>query len=361
MSDKERIQAEQRCLNLHRDYSSVIELINDRELAFLPGTTGFASSETELVVLAEILCRITGLSLFDTMKRYVFDPFGMSHVKEGQEADTVSYKTNGGKELVRTPLDYVVKHVFTMDAEDAAALAKCISMGAGLKPKTWRMATKCDEDNLGLLFENINGFYFSDIHLLGTLLCFYCNFDTQLAYVVLGNEDQIFENIQGEWQYFRKGLRKAIDSIFTYPVKPKMVKINKDNLWDALGITVSAEQLDFVLEAKSSIAMGLLYKTKRVFVQMEGTKTIGLLVMDVDHKKKFYNIDIIQIDQRFQGRGYGKLMLAYAIDYLKKAGAKELEIGVNRKNKAAQKIYTDAGFTPKSIFEGGMHLHMTLE
>jgi RimJ/RimL family protein N-acetyltransferase len=53
-------------------------------------------------------------------------------------------------------------------------------------------------------------------------------------------------------------------------------------------------------------------------------------------------------------------MLKWAVDYLKNEGAKELEIGVNRFNIAAQKLYLSVGFSVKAVYEEGMTLHMEL-
>lgn len=53
-------------------------------------------------------------------------------------------------------------------------------------------------------------------------------------------------------------------------------------------------------------------------------------------------------------------MLQWTVDKLTQEGAKELEIGVNRFNHAAKKIYLDIGFQPKAVYDGGMTLHMKL-
>lgn len=360
LSNEDKLRAEQKCLNINRQFDKVLALINDRPLDFVPGTSGFQPSETELVILMTIVCRVMSLSPFEAMQELVFEPYQMTGVKAGANSNIASYKVFGESTLVRIPLDYEVEDVFTMEVSDAAQMVKGISLEYGLKKKTWKLATQFDEENLGLMFEGANGFACSRIEFLGNGLHLYFSFDLKLAFAALVNEEQLFEHVEGQWHFFRKSLRQAVDSLYTFPVNTKMVKINKENLWDALNITVDKSQLEFVLDAKSSIAMGLLYKTKKVFVQMEGTKAVGLLVLEIDHKRSFYDIDIIQIDKRFQGRGYGKLMLAFAVDYLKKAGAKELLIGVNRQNLAAQKIYMDAGFTPKKVSEGGMQLQMII-
>jgi RimJ/RimL family protein N-acetyltransferase len=160
----------------------------------------------------------------------------------------------------------------------------------------------------------------------------------------------------GGWQFFRKDLRDKVSQLMTYPKDTKMIPLKKDNFWDSLALKISKAQYQFVLDVKSSVAMALMYKTKKAFVQMEDKVIVGLLVLDIDPKKNVYNIDIIIIDEKYQNRGYGKLMVQWAVEYLKDKGAKKLTIGVSRANPSAIKVYKNAGFKPKSISEGGMDL-----
>ncbi|MCP4356357.1 MAG: GNAT family N-acetyltransferase, partial [Proteobacteria bacterium] len=126
--------------------------------------------------------------------------------------------------------------------------------------------------------------------------------------MTLANEEQraVFEN--NSWKHFRKDLREMVCVLTTYPVKTKMTALSKKNFWSASNLSVTDEQMEFVLDAKTSIGMALLYKTKKAYVQMEGDTTVGLLVLDVDFKKDKYIIDIVLVDTKFQGRGYGKKM-----------------------------------------------------
>ena len=71
-------------------------------------------------------------------------------------------------------------------------------------------------------------------------------------------------------------------------------------------------------------------------------------------------MDFLQVDHRLQGRGYGRILLNHGIDILKNAGAKKLEIGVNRFNIPAQRLYLNAGFKLERIYEDFMELKMEL-
>jgi ribosomal protein S18 acetylase RimI-like enzyme len=48
----------------------------------------------------------------------------------------------------------------------------------------------------------------------------------------------------------------------------------------------------------------------------------------------------VLVDRRYQNRGFGRIMLSRGLEILKQNGAKRIEIGVNRYNFAAQKLYS---------------------
>lgn len=360
LSDHDKMKTENKILNQNKNYKAVLSLIGDQPLEYEPGTIGRGGSESNWTFLAEIIRRVTQMSVFDFLSKYVFVPLNMMGVKKGQITNTTSYVIFRMTNLVQVPLDYEVEGLFTLTLDDVSKLLLAISQSKLISKKMWKEALKLDSEGNGLIFENANGFDCANMMFDGYGCFLYFSHKTGIAFASLVSEEQKFKNIEGVWYYYRRCLREAIEAAFTYPKNTRMVKLSTENLWDALNIKVNNDQLDFVLEAKSSIAMALLYKTKKAFVQMEGNRVVGLLVLDINKKNTHYNIDIIQIDRRFQGRGYGKTMLKWAIDYLAKEGAKELEIGVSRFNHAAQKIYMDAGFSAKSIYEGSMTLHMYL-
>ncbi len=60
--------------------------------------------------------------------------------------------------------------------------------------------------------------------------------------------------------------------------------------------------------------------------------------------KRIY-ISRIIVKKDFRGKGYGKKLMDYAIDYAKNNGYKEISLGVNLDNYIAFKLYVDLGFT----------------
>lgn len=60
--------------------------------------------------------------------------------------------------------------------------------------------------------------------------------------------------------------------------------------------------------------------------------------------KRIY-ISRIIVKKELRGKGYGKKLMNYAIEYAKSKGYKEMSLGVNLDNYIAFKLYVDLGFT----------------
>ncbi len=60
--------------------------------------------------------------------------------------------------------------------------------------------------------------------------------------------------------------------------------------------------------------------------------------------KRIY-ISRIIVKKELRGKGYGKKLMNYAIEYAKNNGYKEISLGVNIDNYIAFKLYVDLGFT----------------
>jgi len=359
LPEEDRVRKEHAIRYKNRDFDTVLGIINDKELEFEPGKNDEHSS-TESVILDELLKRLTGLSPFEYLKKNFFDILGMGSVKYGTATESLSYVEHNTTEHVSIPVEFNVDGVFSVGNEDNEKLMTALLDKQFLSEAVWKTALKRNRDGNCILFGNAGGYDNVSIEFLGYVVTYYFDFNKQVAYSCVSNEQQLFENVDNNWNYYRKDFRNVVTSILTYPENTKMVKLTKKNFWSTLDISVKPEQNKFVLNAKSSVAMGLFYKTQKIFVQMEGDIVVGLLVLDIDKKKGNYYIDIVIIDKKFQNKGYGKLMVKWAVEKLKEEGATALKIGVARENIAAKKVYMSASFKPKSVYEGGMELELKL-
>lgn len=359
LSEHDRVRREKHALYKNRDFATVLSLVEACDLEYEPGTQDHGSG-SNAIFLGEVIRRASGKSALENLQDKVFGPLQMTGVSLEPTKESLSYTVYKEVELVSLPYDYEIDGLFDVTAEDMEKLLLAMCEGKILSRRLWKKVLKFNADGEGILFSNANGFDCVDAECLGYGFYAYINQKTGVAFASLVNEQQTYKHVGDSWEYFRKDSREAVTSLVTYPEDTKMVKLSKSNFWDAMNLSIRDDQNSFVLDPKSSVGMGLVYGAKKVFVQMEGSVSVGLLVLNVDKKKKDYNIDIIIIDQKYQGRGYGKLMVKWAVDYLKKEGAKTLTIGVSRRNIGAKKIYMNAGFEPKAVYGGGMELVMEL-
>lgn len=358
LDDKEKMRLEGKIIYQNRNFSDMMTIIKDRPLAYEPGTPEKEDSESETVFISEIVKRITKDSLFNTLKKYIFDPLQMDGVSQDLKDAAISYKVYRDVEFVSCPLNFQLDETFTLKASDCIKLLKALLDKKLLSDKMWKKALKYNKEGRGMFFHNANGFDCGSFEFMANQFMFYFSQDKKIAFASLSNQDLLMKFLENSWHYYRRDAREVVEAMMTYPEQTKLVKLSKSNFWDAMNLSVAEEQQEFVLDAKASVAMALMYPTKRGFAQMEGNRVVGLLVVDVDHKNSYYNIDIIIIDKKYQGRGYGKHMLNWAVDYLKNEGAKTLKIGVSRYNHGAKKIYLSAGFVAKSVYDKGMTLQL---
>lgn len=60
-------------------------------------------------------------------------------------------------------------------------------------------------------------------------------------------------------------------------------------------------------------------------------------------------IDSMAVDEQYRGKGIGHTLFEFLKELKTQKGYDGIELQVNAQNKAAYKMYTDYGFTEKSI------------
>ena len=368
LEERERYVEEKRMYTKNYSFKEVLDLIGNEKLEFEPGEELANYSTTEIVFCQEIIERVSGMKLLDFEFKYIFNTLNMTQTKKGRAANTNTYCYFRDKEMLLVKIDESADNLFVTTATDIEKFMLAIYEGITLSSKkllsskSWKTATKFNEENLGIGISSVNGtICIDEFNLLGNEVSLYFNKEFELCYMQLNNVNQKIENIGGTWTYFRKDLRNEIDSFFTYPKNTRIIPYNKKNWYDVMNLEISKDQYEFVCDAKQSIAYAFAnLKECKLFAAMEGDKPVGLMVLKVNKKKNEYHFDILLVDKRYQAKGYGKIMIQYALEYFKQQGAKELTIGVNRFNISAQRLYKSVGFKEDLVYEEGMLLKMTL-
>ncbi|MCI8538348.1 MAG: GNAT family N-acetyltransferase [Oscillospiraceae bacterium] len=141
----------------------------------------------------------------------------------------------------------------------------------------------------------------------------------------------------------------------------RLEQVNGKNIWELVKLRVKEGQASFVatntesiLEAYVSITSG---GTALPFGIYDGDVPVGFLMIGYDTDRSWknpppiatgnYNLWRLMIDQRFQGRGYGRQAVKLALEYIRTfpCGAGALcWLSYEPENQAAKKLYESCGF-----------------
>ena len=103
--------------------------------------------------------------------------------------------------------------------------------------------------------------------------------------------------------------------------------------------TLSEQTLRAVLDDSAS----------RLYLLEEENRVVGMLTLGIYHSptgSKGWIEDVV-VDDACRGRGYGRMLVAHAIEEAKKAGVAQLMLTSNPLRVAANKLYQAMGFEKK--------------
>jgi len=362
LTDEDRFRSETYAYEAPITFEDVLAIIGDAPLEFEPGSRTNDWSASNVVFLQEIVERVSGMKLVDYQRKNIFEPLGMIETVPGSDADTVSYGCIKETVLVRLPVVEKIDSAIRTTVDDLVRLMRGMVDRRLLSRRAWRTALVYDIEGQAIVAENANGIACAEGGILGYEFNLYFDQEAGLGYIHMGNEIQTMRKTDGEWYWFRKDMRRAIEEETTYPRFTSLRVYSEQNYWDAMSLAVDESQQSFVLDAKTSLCYALAKRrVRRPYVLMEGKRAVGLLVLAIDKRKAYYNVDILLVDKKYQKRGFGKIMLGRGLEILKQNGARRIEIGVSRYNVAAQRLYFSMGFERAAVYEQGMALRIDLD
>lgn len=359
LSDEEKYRREFEVKIQDKPFGEILKALEGKELEHIPGQEDDGSA-TAIFFLAEIIRRIFGKNPREYLLEHFFAPLGMQDTRPGNDETVKHAGVMGDDQLVALP-GAGAAHCFTTTLSDMNKLARALAKKRIFSEKIWKSALKCKREYCGLGFCKQGELFFADEFpsLAGDYLRMYFQFEEGMSWVYLLGEEFISRHEKNEWRAFSGEVRSEWQYGRAYPKKPELKKVTGKNVWEAMEIQIKPEQLSFVPDAKSCIASSLAHR-QPVYVLMDHGLPMGIAALTIKPKQKEYHVSFLQVDYRLQGRGYGRILLTHAVRLLKEAGAKKLEIGVNRFNIPAQKLYMSVSFQLDTVYEGFMRLKMEL-
>lgn len=140
-----------------------------------------------------------------------------------------------------------------------------------------------------------------------------------------------------------------------------LVDITPDN-W-RLGLSVAESQKTYVAGSDAMLARAYAYRhqNSRAFVIYNDKTPVGMGLYYDCPELNCYDISQIFIDQRYQGRGFGKAAMELVLNDMKKEGKySKVVLCYIEGNAAARKLYEQFGFVETGREEDEIIMEMPL-
>jgi diamine N-acetyltransferase len=121
--------------------------------------------------------------------------------------------------------------------------------------------------------------------------------------------------------------------------------ITRDNWAECGGLRVHPEQEGFVASNLFSLAEVHFYPQLIPQAIYDGDQMVGFLLYGYDEKEDSYWVVRLMIDQKYQGKGYGRAAMQHLLALLRAIpGCKRIRISYEPHNAGARQLYLSLGF-----------------
>lgn len=122
-------------------------------------------------------------------------------------------------------------------------------------------------------------------------------------------------------------------------------EIDKENWEECVDLKVSKEQEDFVASNWYSILEAKFEEELYPLGIYDGEVMVGFTMYNLDRDTNRMEMCRLMIDQKFQGKGYGKKAVLKLLDLMReKYGKIKFYTSIEPNNIVAQKLYESLGF-----------------
>ena len=122
-------------------------------------------------------------------------------------------------------------------------------------------------------------------------------------------------------------------------------EITPENFKECINLKVADAQATFVAPNVMSIAQAKIYPTANPLAIYDNNEMVGFVMFGFDTDDKRYYLVRLMIDEKFQGKGYGKAATLEVIERMKQIeDCKEIYLSFVPENTGAEKLYKNVGF-----------------
>ncbi|MEO6590391.1 MAG: GNAT family N-acetyltransferase [Pyrinomonadaceae bacterium] len=122
-------------------------------------------------------------------------------------------------------------------------------------------------------------------------------------------------------------------------------EITRENFKECINLKTTDDQKIFVAPNVTSIAQSKIYPTVTPFAVYSDEILVGFVMFGLDIEDNRYYLVRLMIDEKFQGRGYGKAATLEVIEKMKHIEhCSEIYLSFVPANTNAERLYKSVGF-----------------
>jgi Acetyltransferases len=130
--------------------------------------------------------------------------------------------------------------------------------------------------------------------------------------------------------------------------------ITVENWEECIALSVSAAQRGMVAPNVYSIAQAKVQPECVPLAVYDGSTMVGFVMYALDRDDGNWWIYRLMIDERYQGKGYGRAALTSAIDRIRREpGCTKIVVSLKPNNAVARRLYRSLGFVETGQQVGG--------
>jgi diamine N-acetyltransferase len=128
-------------------------------------------------------------------------------------------------------------------------------------------------------------------------------------------------------------------------------EIKMANFFECIKLRVADAQKDFVATNVFSLAEAKADRVSNPLAIYADEQMVGFIMYDVNVAEKRGYISRLMVDERFQGKGYGRAAISDVVERLKREpGLRDIQTSYHPDNKAAAALYASLGFLETGEF-----------
>jgi diamine N-acetyltransferase len=144
----------------------------------------------------------------------------------------------------------------------------------------------------------------------------------------------------------------------------KLVPISPGNYRLAMELTVRPDQQELVASVQKSLADAYVYTESLFRLAVLDQVPVGYLLLFPFESDRGRTVNIVRlmIDERYQGEGWGRQLLAVALDWIQsfEPTVDTVRISTLPHNHFALRLYESTGFVREGVEDGEIALYLTL-